>query len=244
MLIEDLQSQCERGQEELSRTNYLEAERLLAEAERQAWTTRDFDTLSRLYMPLQEARRQRRQRCGEGEACLDLWAQSPSDQLQGRHIVQNYPAGQLLVAGWASIEPALQVRRLAQEHGLYLETFLGAVYPTSAGPAIVVVARELDRLPPATGGTIEELRRNLPEHSLLFGPDQLPRGVRAGNAQTYAEVMDLWERLHSPFLKAAQAQTDPLRKIEGYRRTIEVDYACELAHQELSETARTLAHAR
>jgi hypothetical protein len=31
------------------------------------------------------------------------------------------------------------------------------------------------------------------------------------------------------------------RKIDGYRRTIEVDYACELAHQRLSAVAARVA---
>jgi len=50
--------------------------------------------------------------------------------------------------------------------------------------------------------------------------------------------MALWERLHAPFLAAADMQVDPIRKIESYRRTIRVDYACELAHQQASSAAR------
>src|SRR5476651_2360561 len=61
-----IQSLCQLGQEQLTRMEYLEAERTLAAAEKPAWDVRDFDALARLYMPLQEARRQRRQRCGEG----------------------------------------------------------------------------------------------------------------------------------------------------------------------------------
>ena len=34
---------------------------------------------------------------------------------------------------------------------------------------------------------------------------------------------------------------DPIQKIEGYRKTIAVDYACELAHQKLADVARTIA---
>ena len=56
---DDLQSRCELGQQQLMRTEYLDAEATLASAEAEAWEKRDFDTLSRLYMPLQEARRQR-----------------------------------------------------------------------------------------------------------------------------------------------------------------------------------------
>ena len=52
--------------------------------------------------------------------------------------------------------------------------------------------------------------------------------------------MALWERLHTPFLAEADAQGDAVAKVEGYRKTIEVDYACELAHQKLSDAARRL----
>src|SRR5436309_8234740 len=97
---QSLQSRCELGQQQLMRTEYLEAEATLASAEADAWAARDFDTLSRLYMPLQEARRQRRQRCGEGIVRLDLIATGQSDIIDGRRIVKDYPHGQLLVAGW------------------------------------------------------------------------------------------------------------------------------------------------
>jgi hypothetical protein len=53
--------------------------------------------------------------------------------------------------------------------------------------------------------------------------------------------MALWERLHLPFLAAADMQPDPIHRIHGYRRAIEVDYACELAHQKLSDAARSIA---
>src|SRR5436190_14288989 len=121
MPSDDLQARCELGQQQLMRTEYLDAEATLAGAEADAWAARDFDTLSRLYMPLQEARRQRRQRCGEGVVALDLIASGPDDHIDGRHIVENYPHGQLLVAGWGTIEPALTVRALQREHELYLE---------------------------------------------------------------------------------------------------------------------------
>jgi hypothetical protein len=51
----------------------------------------------------------------------------------------------------------------------------------------------------------------------------------------------MWERLHAPVLASADAEADPLRKIEAYRRVIRVDYACELAHQKLSQVAHDLA---
>jgi hypothetical protein len=51
----------------------------------------------------------------------------------------------------------------------------------------------------------------------------------------------MWERLHAPFLASADMQVDPIQKMEGYRKTIRVDYACELAHQKLSDVAKSLS---
>src|SRR5438552_3365286 len=81
MPASDLQSLCELGQHELERMEYLAAEATLVKAEALALAQGDFDTLGRLYMPLQEARRQRRQRCGEGVVCLDLIAPGPLENL-------------------------------------------------------------------------------------------------------------------------------------------------------------------
>lgn len=147
--------------------NYVEAERALAEAEAEAYRLRDYDTLSRLYMPLQEARRQRRQRCGEGVVCLDLIAEGPDDLVSGHHVVDNYPLGQLLVAGWKSTAPAEEVRKLQREHALYLETFLGAVYPVAGGRMVVIVPLEGAKLPAEDFATLEGLRAKLPPHCLI-----------------------------------------------------------------------------
>jgi hypothetical protein len=247
----NLQARCELGQQQLMRTEYLEAEKTLASAEAEAWAARDWDTLSRLYMPLQEARRQIRQRCGEGIVCLDLIAAGQEDEISGQRIVANFPHGQLLVAGWGTIQPALDVRRLQREHDLYVETFLAAVYPIGAGVgsdagarAVVIAPTEDVALPDVHPATIDDLVRKLPAHCIVMSTAELPSGSRRGTTQTYAEVMALWERLHAPFLAAADMQVNPLQKIDGYRKTLEVDYACELAHQKLSDTAHALFRGR
>src|SRR3954471_12847730 len=150
MSASDLQSLCEFGQEQLMRMEYLAAEQTLCAAEQIAREQRDFDTLGRLYMPLQETRRQRRQRCGEGVVILDLIAQGASDRIDGQHIVENYPHGQLLVAGWGSIEPALRVRELQKQHGLYVETFLGATFPVGDARAVAIIPHDGVKLPDPT----------------------------------------------------------------------------------------------
>ena len=228
-------------------TLYAEAESTLARAERQAWGEQDWDALARLYMPLQEARRQRRQRCGEGIVRLDLIAQGPDDdRLDAARIIDQIPQGQLLIAGWGSIEPALQLRNVARQRELFVETFLAAVYAIgtdmqTTGRAVVIIPYEEVQLPPARPMPIDALLALVPPHSIVLRDAELPAGPRRGTPQTFGEVMSLWERLHAPFLAAADAQPDPVLRMDGYRRTIRVDYASELAHQNLSDTARVLS---
>ena len=45
----------------------------------------------------------------------------------------------------------------------------------------------------------------------------------------------------SPPRPTGDTAVDPVQKIEAYRRTIRVDYACEFAHQRLSDTAKGMA---
>jgi hypothetical protein len=240
MTLDQLQELCEHGQRELMATNYLAAEKILAQAEQIAFDQSEFETLSRLYMPLQEARRQRRQRCGEGTVHLGLIAKSPEDKLSAEQIIEHYPFGQLLIAGWGTIEPALRFRRLQVERNLYVDTFLASVYPTMDGPIIAIIP-EPSALSSPNPKPFEQLRQSLPPHTLLFKPDQLPSSPQKGTYETYSYVMQVWESLHTPFVAMADATKDPIEKIQAYRRTIRIDYACELAHQKLAAVAARLA---
>ncbi|GIW75989.1 MAG: hypothetical protein KatS3mg104_1052 [Phycisphaerae bacterium] len=56
--------------------------------------------------------------------------------------------------------------------------------------------------------------------------------------------MAWFEKLHQPFLALADGISSAMLRIEGYRKVIQVDYACELAHQRLSDTARQLTRQR
>lgn len=237
-MSDSLQSLCELGQQQLTRMEYLDAEATFAQAEAIAMAEKDLDTLGRLYMPLQEARRQIRQRCAEGIVKLDLLARDASQNLDPEEIVRRYPQGQLLIAGFGSIAPALQIRELARARKLYLETFLGAVYPVGESFAVAIIALPDVALPAPTPRSIDDLIRKLPAHSLVFAENELPKGEQKGDWKTFAYTMDLWERLHAPYLAAADMQRDAMAKIDGYRKTIRVDSACELAHQKLSDIAR------
>jgi hypothetical protein len=242
MLDTTLQALCERGQRELMETRYLAAAATLAAAELRAWEARDFDTLSRLYLPLQEARRQIRQRCGEGTVQMHLLATSAAEAINPTDIAVRFPHGQLLVAGWGSVLPALELRWLAQDRGLYLETFLAAVYPTDDfGPMVAIVPLPDAVMPTPVPRSMNDLASALPPHSLLLRSGELPPDAATGSAITLERVMDLWERLHAPFLSAAKAEPDPIRQMQAYRVTLRVDPACELAHQFLADIARQLS---
>lgn len=233
-----LQELCEAGQTHLMRTDYLEAERLLVQAEAIAWETRDWDTLSRLYMPLQETRRQRRLVCGDGVVQLDLLARSSSDQPDTRQFTG--ATGQFLIAGWKSLAPAIALRKLQNERRLYLETFLAAVYPIGRATAVLIAPTADTPLPNDLPDTLDRARAAIPAGCLLLDPTDLPAGRQQGTVDTFAMVSELWERLHLPWLHDADTEPDLLSRIVKYRKVIEIDYACELAHQKLSAAAREL----
>jgi len=241
----ELQSLCEQGQWHLEQMRYLEAEAALVRAEQLALRDGDFDTLARLYMPLQESRRQRRLICAEGTVQLDLLPESPSLQPDAAEIARRSAQGQLLAAGWGSIAPGIELRRIATEKQLYLEAYLAAIYPIAGGGRAVAVVPTADvALPPPLPVPIDVLIRKLPPHSIVMNADELPTGPRRGDAHTLAWTMSLWERLHLPFLAQADQTKDLKQRIAAYRRTIGVDYACELAHQKLSAAAHEIARMR
>ena len=106
----------------------------------------------------------------------------------------------------------------------------------------MIVPTEYVALPPLESATsVDRLIAKLPPHSIVMSADDLPKGERKGTWQTFAETMSIWERLHLPWLAAADATHDPRQRIEAYRKVIEIDSACELAHQKLSSTAHAIA---
>lgn len=239
-----LQSLCAQGQRELAEMRYLDAERTLAHAEQAAIDADDLDTLARLYMPLQEARRQKRQRCGEGIVRLDLIATTPDEALDPESIATQYPHGQLLVAGAGTLAPAVRLRELYRERQCYAETFLAASYPLAGGVAVLIAPTAGVQVPAVSAvSSIDRLIRLAPPHSIILPATDLPAGPQMGTTQTFAYTMDLWERLARPSLALADATTDLRQRIAAYRQTIAIDEACELAHQNLSEAARALLRA-
>jgi hypothetical protein len=143
MTLEQLQEQCELGQRELMATNYLAAEKILIEAERDRASSKTNLKHSHAFTcPSRRPGASGVSAAAKEPFCLDLVAQGPDDEISAERILDKYPFGQLLVAGWGTIQPALEIRRLQQERGLYVETFLAAAFPTTKGTIIVIVPED------------------------------------------------------------------------------------------------------
>lgn len=239
-----VQQLCAEGQHHLLETDYLAAERALVEAEAIAYEAEEWDTLSRLYMPLQEARRQRRQRAGEGVVRLDLVSRNASEPIDVQALAAKYTHGQLLVAGFGTLAPAIQLREIAQREKRYLDVFLAASYWVAGSVIVAIVPEPRVAMPEDGEYSLDTLQKRLPPHTVLIPFKDLPAGEKTGDTQTFAHTMSIWEQLHLPYLASADQTQDLRRRVDGYRHTINVDYACELAHQKLSDTARALERAR
>lgn len=232
-----IQSLCEHGQRALLATEYPAAERFLAAAESLAWRAKDYDALARLYMPLQEARRQRRQQSSDGPFVTRMLA----DTAEALDLAGNSKRGQFIIAGRASVVPAVLLRAAAAQRGLVFDVPLAAAYRADGQPFVLLVPTPATVLPFDIEYTVDALMRAIPVGAVLTPADALPPDTRQGDAATFGYVMSLWEQLHAPLLAAADALPDGDAKIDAYRKTIRVDYACEFAHQRLSETARRLS---
>jgi len=193
------------------------------------WSKSEFETLSRLYMPLQEARRQRRQRCGEGNRLLRfdllkvLAIQIPVQRVLGEVFFRpasSSPAG-------PAFNPHWKYAGFSRSSTCNVETFLAAVYPTTEA-RIIAIAPENSPLASSRSASARIApAAPPPAHAFLFAATASQGVLARALYQTYSQVMSMWESLHAPFLAAADAEPDPIKKNHAYRRTIGVDYACE-----------------
>lgn len=239
-----LQHLCDEGQARLERTDYLGAIAVLEQADLLATRLQDFDTLARLCLPLQEARRQARQRCGEGIVRLDL-VEPSAGKLDPLELAARHPHGQLLLAAEGSLAAAVRLRTIQRQRMQYAETFLAASYPLHGSLAVLVVPTATVQVP-SVGQvrSVDDLLRRAPANAVVLTESELPRGQEPGNSRSFAWTMALWERLHLPYLALAKSVSDLRRRMAACRDAIAVDPACEAAHQLLSEAARELSRQR
>ena len=171
-------------------------------------------------MPLQEARRQRRQRCGEGVVALDLIAQGPHDDRRrptdrGEFSARAAARRRVGVdrAGGSGSAPSGGARAVRRD------VSRGGRIPSAArrrSSSCHWTMRNCRRAISTRSRTWKSSCRN---HSLVAERSAIVNGQRKGTPQTFGEVMALWERLHAPFLAEADAERDLVRQIERYRLT-------------------------
>ncbi|MHB1155960.1 MAG: hypothetical protein ACYC26_03870 [Phycisphaerales bacterium] len=109
----------EQAGESLAGMRYLECERFCQRAIALARQAGDMDRLARIVMPLEEARRQRRQTAEDAGVTVLAEKLSPGE------IVQRHPRGCLmLLAPPFDANDVAAVRELAVQRGLFIETLL------------------------------------------------------------------------------------------------------------------------
>lgn len=109
----------EQASEKLAAMQYLECERLCRRAMALARQAGDFERLSRIVMPLEEARRQRRQIAEDAGVFVIAEKQPPAE------ILQQHPRGCLmLIAPPFEQHDADAVRELIAQRGLFAEVLL------------------------------------------------------------------------------------------------------------------------
>lgn len=106
----------EEASDLLIRMRYAQCEALCLKAMAMARRTGDFDQLGRIIMPLQEARRWRRQ-CATDAGVIVITQPMPPAE-----ILRNHPAGCLLLTGESFSEAdEKEIRNIALEQGLDVE---------------------------------------------------------------------------------------------------------------------------
>ena len=116
-MAHDIDQIMERASQALAKTDYLACERLCLEALRAAEQARDYDRIARILMPLQEARRQRRQNAADaGVVLLGEPRQTP------QQILDEHAGGCLMLLDPPYAPDDVDaVRRLALEQECHVE---------------------------------------------------------------------------------------------------------------------------
>ena len=118
---------CREGERSLAAGQYVVAQRLLRQAEAQAWRQRDGDALAKIYLPLTEASRLLRQQACEGVIVIS----TGDDGIGRRRMVREFScqrAGTILLGANAGARSVLKmlrrVRYEARKSGYALEALL------------------------------------------------------------------------------------------------------------------------
>jgi hypothetical protein len=140
----------EQASQALGRTDYLACERLCEQALALAIDADDFDRVSRIVLPLQEARRQRRQIASEaGVMVLGEPRQTPEQ------ILQAHEAGCFMLIGPPyDADDVTALRRQAADRGRFIEALL-VDQPTLVGLFLTAMDQRGDAILAALPGNAD-----------------------------------------------------------------------------------------
>jgi len=228
-----LDEQMEKASEALARMDYLSCEALCVEALAQARAQRRWAYYARILLPLQEARRQRRQIAAEGRIRLGTTSLrgEPADwldQLTRGCVVLTPPHGQ---AEAAALQQAAHDRRR------YVE--------------VILSESELDtaswRISSFTGQRIRCDRPAPPAswRDRWLEPERPPEPAPEGHSQTPADwCLDTIEALGDAAIDTVEARTDAIpgseQRVTLLEPLLTVVADHEILHQKLGDAARAI----
>jgi len=131
------------------------------------------------------------------------------DQIPVQRVLEKYSFRPVFFAGWASIQPALEIRRLSAVTDCTSRPSSPPFIQHTEGQ-VLAIAPENSPLPAPEARPLESLRQLSPPHA-FYRRDSF-QGFSPGLLSTYSQVMSMWESIHAPFLAAADAEPDPIKK--------------------------------
>jgi hypothetical protein len=228
-----LDEQMEQASQALARMDYLACEALCVQALAEAREQARWAYYARILLPLQEARRQRRQMAADGTIRLGTASLSgqPTDWLQ--HL----QAGCIVVTEPHGPEQAQALMEAARQAKQHLEVLYAANEPSAnpwairsfAGPRI-----EVERAAPPASWVDRWLEANA-----------VPEPAPAGHSQTPADwFLDASEALGDAAIDKVEARTDAIpggdQRVALLEQMLQVVTDHEILHQKLGDAARAI----
>ncbi len=220
----------EEASQALARMDYIACERLCQQALDAARRDGDWWTYSRILLPLQEARRQRRINASEGVLRLG----STSLPVDIGEWADQLTCGSIVLTRPHKVEHARALLERAREEGRYVEVLLAECSADSPTWRVVSFMTPDPSVTTAPAPPAEWRDKWLTPAGMA--------AVACENQHPSDYFLDLTEALGDQVIAAAMAEDDPMKQFERLERGLEVLTDHEKLHQRLTEAARRLAH--
>ncbi|MCC5830613.1 MAG: hypothetical protein JJU36_14295 [Phycisphaeraceae bacterium] len=223
-MSDDITNLMSSASEALATMRYLECERLCARALRQAQHEDNWIEFSRILLPLQESRRQRRLLAADTAVRLGASVSSQRDQL----LPPLGSAGCLLLTGHDAMHDVQPLLKIADERSLFLELLVAGIDSTKG---------DWNLIAPGLGSV--DCPMEAPPHELQN--HWITAARKSDLARAAAWFLEASERLGDRVLDAAPTMKRARERADYLLRALDVVRDHELLHQHLAETAVELA---